>query len=373
MSEESTFPEPKLLGILKPETHLTTLRYSPCGDLLAAASFDQRIRRWDLRTVSKAPVETDPKKKKKTAPEYSVERMPDVEGHNGFVSRVVFHPSRLIAVSSDTWGGLRSWCYPAEKVEPIWVFPEAHDGWIRDLAMSPDGEWFATCGRDRKVRIFATIDGRLLAEFSNHQEDVFSVAIHPNGKHIVSADLFGKTILQNVETGEVEREYPCDDFHILHRLQDLAGIRRLKFSPKGDLLVIGTIPTGGANFRGQAQVRVIDPESGKVEHDLPMGDASKNAIAHDAEMLPDGTVVAVTTGQSGQGSLIFRNPAEESPRFQLTRGTVNNHSLAISPDFKNIAVAATNSGSAGNGKRLDKEGNYLQNHSPVHVFEMGDS
>ena len=44
--------------------------------------------------------------------------------------------------------------------------------------------------------------------------------------------------------------------------------------------------------------------------------------------------------------------------------------LALSPDRRTLAVAATNTGSNGNGKRLDKEGNYVGNHSPVHVFAL---
>ena len=39
-------------------------------------------------------------------------------------------------------------------------------------------------------------------------------------------------------------------------------------------------------------------------------------------------------------------------------------------DRRTLAVAATNTGSNGNGKRLDKDGNYVGNHSPVHVFAL---
>ncbi|HQW30515.1 MAG TPA: hypothetical protein PK529_15080, partial [Verrucomicrobiales bacterium] len=62
--------EPKLIGVIEPETHLTGLRYSPCGSLLAAPSFDGRVRRWRLIEGGAFP-----------PPE-----LPAVTGHNGFVS-----------------------------------------------------------------------------------------------------------------------------------------------------------------------------------------------------------------------------------------------------------------------------------------------
>lgn len=372
MSETPPPFEARSLGVLIPETHLAAVGLSPCGRILAGASFDQRIRRWDWSRVT-AAAETEPRDGKKIEIPDAESRRPDVApGHHGFVSGVVFHPTRLLAVSADTWGGLSAWPYLAEHPEPLWQDAEAHDGWIRDLAMSPDGEWFVTGGRDGKVGIFTTEGGRRLRAHAHHQgEEVFAVAIHPGGDLVASADLRGRVVLFEARTSRIRREFDASDFYLLHRLQDLAGIRRLRFSPGGEyLMVIGTLPTGGANFRGQAQFRLFDVESGAVAFDVPLGEAAKNAIAHDADFLSADLVVSVTTGQSGQGSLFVHRLGEMAPRFELNRGTVNNHGLALSPDRRTLAVAATNTGSNGNGKRLDKEGNYVGNHSPVHVFAL---
>jgi hypothetical protein len=48
----------------------------------------------------------------------------------------------------------------------------------------------------------------------------------------------------------------------------------------------------------------------------------------------------------------------------------NLHSLSWHPNGTRLAVVATNPGSNGNGRPLDKEGNYIGNKSPIHVFEV---
>jgi len=49
----------------------------------------------------------------------------------------------------------------------------------------------------------------------------------------------------------------------------------------------------------------------------------------------------------------------------------NCHSLSVHPDAAQLAVVATNRGSNGNGRRLDKEGRYAGNSSPIHFMQMG--
>ncbi len=345
--------EPKSLGVLTPEAHLSTIRHSPCGSILAGAGFDQAIHRWDLR-----------------GGEFPPPAMPKIGGHNGFVTAIGFHPDRFLGFSADSWGQLRAWPYLAENPQPYWAIPEAHDGWVRDLDVSANGEWIVTCGRDETVRIFSTTDGRQAAEFTGHAEDVFCVAAHPDNRRAVSADLKGRVFEWEIATGRKLREFDATEFHLLHRLQDIAGVRKLSFEHGGKtLLVAGGIPSGGANVRGRPHVKMFDFASGEVLHQVVLGDENKDVFAHDVALHPDGYLIAVTTGQPGQGNVILHRPGDEEPIFKSNKGTVNCHGLSLAPDAASFVVSATNSGSNGNGRRL-KDGKYLGNHSPLHVFSL---
>ena len=44
--------------------------------------------------------------------------------------------------------------------------------------------------------------------------------------------------------------------------------------------------------------------------------------------------------------------------------------LVDKADNRRFLLTSTNRGSNGNGRRLDKEGNYIGNYSPVHVMEL---
>lgn len=355
--------EPQAVGTITPDVALSTVRYSPCGRILAGTGFDQAIHRWNLNAMENPGDE-------KT---FTVPEMEKVKGHNGFVSALEFHPKREIAYSADSWGQLKAWPYLADNPELIWSLPEAHDGWVRDIAVGEDGDWIATCGRDGLCRIFLTINGGQLAEFSGHNgEDVFAIAVHPSGTWAVSGDLKGRILQWEIKSGKIVREFEASDFYLLHRLQDLSGLRKLYFDPTGKTLIVGgSIPTGGGNFRGRAHVRLFDFESGKVAHDVVIGDEGKDVIAHDVALHPSGYLVVCTTGQSGSGNLILHRPGETEPIYKSNKGTVNCHGLALSPDAKQVAVSATNRGSNANGRRLDKDGNYPHNHSPIYLYALG--
>ena len=347
--------DPTPIGIIEPDTHLTGIRYSPCGRLLAGPAFDGRVRRWSLSAdAAQPPVE-----------------WPAVSGHDGFATAIDFHPSRLLAFSADSWGQLRAWPYLGETVEPLWINAAAHDGWIRSIAVGGEGDWIATAGRDGRARLFSTTNGGQLAEFGPPADELFAVAAHPSGRWVVTGDLRGRLRQWEVKSGALVREFDGQAFHLLDRLQDIGGLRKLYFDREGTTLVAaGSVPGGGGNVRGHARVRVYDFESGGIRHDLPIGEADKDIFAHDMALLADGSLIVVTTGQPGQGKLLITRPGEEKPRFETSKGTVNCHSVALAPDGRHFAVSTTNTGSNGNGRRLDKDGKYPDNRSPIHLFAL---
>src|SRR5262249_31692728 len=63
---------------------------------------------------------------------------------------------------------------------------DAHQRWVRSLAVSPDGGRLATGSFDARVRLWDAHTGRLLHSLEAHTEPVHRVAFSPDGKLLAS-------------------------------------------------------------------------------------------------------------------------------------------------------------------------------------------
>lgn len=340
----------KPTAVVTPEIQVSCARYSPCGKFLLAPGFDGQVHRWNLE--GKEPIALAP-----------------VNGHQGWATDIAFHPDRELVISADSWGALRAWAYADKAPEPRWVLPEAHDGWIRSIAMSQDGQLLATCGRDRRVKLFQAETGELVRELERHDEDVYQVAFHPTGKWLMTGDLKGKVLQWETTTGKKLREFDASELYLYHRIQDVGGVRRLAFTPDGKTLAVsGGKPATGGFVKGHAQLLLFDLATGKRTQ-LGIGKESSDVFAHDLSFHPSGAILLVTSGQPGQGSLVIQRPESVEPDLIYKTKLTNCHSISAHPDGTHFAVSSTNQGSNGNGRRLI-EGKYPGNHSPIHILSV---
>ena len=340
---------PKQQKILELDRQLSMVRHTPCGKFLLGAGNDSTIRRWDLAAEEIAPLSP-------------------LTGHGGWVQCLVVHPKGQYVYSVDSWGQLRCTPYADEKPKPQWTVAEAHDGWIRALAISRDGKQLATCGRDRVVRVWNAADGKRLHEFA-HDEELFSVAFGPDGKSLVAGDLRGKVRQWDLASGKSTREFDASVLFTEHRLQDVGGARCLLFDAAGKTLYCaGTKPKNGGNVQGVPTVLLFDWQSGKHRKTLELGDTG-DAYVRDMAIHPQGFLMAVTSGSPGRGKLLYWQVDQEKA-FYENKKMQNCHSLSLHPDGFRLAVSATSRGSNGNGRRLDKEGKYANNTSPIFLLEM---
>jgi len=336
--------EPKPAKVLKTDRQLCMLRFSPCGKVLAAAGTDGTVRRWDAEALAE---------------------LPSLTGHGGWVQAIAFHGDKLFAV--DSWGSLRCWPFAEKEPKPAWHVAEAHDGWIRGLAVSPDGKHLATCGADQRVRVWSAEDGKKVQELTGHAADVFAVAFHPEGKSLVSGDLSGIVKEWDWSAGKALRSLDAKSLHRVDRLQEVGGARVLGFDRAGaTLAVAGTTPKNGGNVQGIPTILLFDWATGKVRNTVKIGNDG-DAYVCDLLLHTDGFLMAVTSGNPGVGKLFFQRPADAQPFF-LATNLPNSHSLALNPAGTRLAVSATNGGSNGNGRGKDKE--YPGNFSPIHVFDL---
>jgi len=343
--------EPHERHVVTVEPQIVAARFSPSGKQLVAGGLDARVRRWELE------------------PDKAIE-LTALEGHHGWVHALGFDRDGTRLFTGDSWGQLRGWAFDQQDPMPTWIQETAHDGWLRDLHVSPDSQTLATCGRDQVVRIWSAEDGSLQRELKGHHQDVYCVRFHPDGQTLVSGDERGVVKHWDVATGNCLGEFDASVLYLLHRLQDVGGARVLTFDQNGQTLACGgTTPKNGGSVQGTPTVLLFDVDSRTLKHTLEMG-APTQCFVHDIHLHHAGFVMAVTSGTPGQGQLVFQRPEDEAP-FYLNNKMQNCHSLSVHPDGMQLVVVATNRGNNGNGRRLDKEGRYAGNSSPVHFLQMG--
>ncbi|NDD36950.1 MAG: hypothetical protein EB082_00825, partial [Verrucomicrobia bacterium] len=293
--------------------------------------------------------------------------LPHLAGFNGWVQTIAFHPKDKVLYAADTWGKLTATAYEGDAPNPLWENATAHDGWIRKLAISADGQHLVTGGRDQFVRVWTTA-GKLVAEHK-HTEDVYAVAFAPEGKVVAFGDEKGRVKTWDFGTKQIVREFDAKVFHKLSRLQDVAGLRMLAFIEGGKSLVVGGCePEGGGFLEGVPVLLKFETATGRQQTEWKFG-AAKDGFVLDVAQYPGGYLIVVTSGQPGNGKIMFLRPGEKEPFFTHTN-VANVHSVTLHPDGKRFAVAAMNKASNGNGRPKTTDGSYPSNTSPVHLFEI---
>jgi len=105
---------------------------------------------------------------------------------------------------------------------------EAHEGWVRSVAFSPDGKCIVSGSDDKTIRLWDAETGeQLQPPFKGHEDWITSVAFSPDGKCIVSGS-GDKTIrLWNAEIAEQlqpshrdQVAFPPDSKHIVLKSDD---------------------------------------------------------------------------------------------------------------------------------------------------------
>ncbi|HEX4588599.1 MAG TPA: WD40 repeat domain-containing protein [Gemmataceae bacterium] len=130
---------------------------------------------------------------------------------------------------------------------------QAHTGFVKAVAISPDGKRALSGGLDGTVRLWDVESGKAVRQFVGHQGVVNSVAFSADGKDILSGGDDGVMRLWDVGTGK-ER----------NRFEGYA-VWRVAFSPDGRRLASGE---GRRDERGLLRLwdRVTGKELRRFEH-----------------------------------------------------------------------------------------------------------
>lgn len=338
--------------VITHERQFWQARFSPCGRYLVACGYDATIQRWDI----------------------SVEEphlLKPLIGHNGWIQDMGFQPNSERLLTADSWGQLACWSYAESEPTLVWSLPNAHERWIRALAVSLDGKLVATGGNGSVVRLWSTEDGVLQKELP-HPHRVFSLRFHPDGKSLVSGDLPGIIREWDVDNGQEIRQLSAstlyaDEVETKGRIQQCGGVRSLEFDATGSRLVCGGQKEPGGGFAtGTPCVLVFDWKSGEQIREMPMG-GTQDGFTYDARFHPDGFVMATSSAFPGKGHVWFWRP-EDDDAFFSSKNLPNGRSLSLHPDGQRIAHLTSESRN-GNGRPLN-DGEYAGGSAVIRLMRF---
>lgn len=329
------------------ERQLTACRFSPCGTYVVAAGFDFQLQRWNLETDERT----------------------ELTGHPSWIGDLAFHPDKQRLYSVDYQGGLFCWEYTLAAPKPLWQKADAHDGWARKIAVSPDGKYVATGGNDQVVKLW-TNDGKPVAELAGHQAYIFSLLFHPDGKSLLSGDQLGIVRHWEISSGKQLREL---DLTVLHTrkedfLADVGGVRSLTFDDSGGILACGGMTNAQSNSfcPGDPLVVLLDFSTGKEISRLKPSQKADGPI-NSLRFVSDGTLVGVGEGASG-ASLAFWNTGQASPIHSMKMNS--GYEVDLHPDGLRLAVTRFEAnGRGGNGRHSTPE-DYVSNDGIVDVYHL---
>ena len=215
---------------------------------------------------------------------------------------------------------------------------KAHKGWIRTLALSPDGKWLASGGNDRVVRLWNVADGEKLREFPGAERDIYSLAFHPGGQWLLAGDLDGKIRQWNIADGGLVRTVDASALHTYEGGQQVhyGGVRSLVVSPDAKWLIGGGLHKG-TNPLGNVQEPLalrFEWETAKLARQH-VTEGNPNERIWALHCHPQGFLIAAIGGS--KGALLFWNEGEDKP-FHTVPLPNSARGMSVHPDGIQIAT-----------------------------------
>ncbi|GAB5440836.1 MAG: hypothetical protein Fues2KO_11850 [Fuerstiella sp.] len=257
---------------------------------------------------------------------------------DAWVRAMAVLPNRRELITGGYDGRLIWWPETDAAPKPIRTV-QAHDGWIRALALSSDRKLLASVGNDLVVRVWNAETGERLKELRGHESYIYNVAFHPaDANRLVTGDLMANLIDWEWEAGKQVRTWRAESLQKYDKtfVADIGGFRGMTFSADATALLCSGITNVSNAFAGVGNPSVVafdwETNQQQIEH---LSKGKVQGVAWGVACLNDGTRVAATGGRGGY--LLFWKP-EEANEFHNVKMKDVGRDLDLSRDGLHLAV-----------------------------------
>lgn len=328
-------------------------RFDPAGRFLFASAEDNTIQRYDLLTGSKVAFVGHtswvrglaflgtPSNGSGELEAWS-RRATSLQSVAGVAAASLPAPkaSPFTLISADYHGNLIWWPGEADAPKPIRTV-HAHAGWVRAIAISPDGKTLASCGNDNAIKLWNAADGKPIRTLEGHSSHVYNVAFHPGGTRLASQELKGIVKDWDLKTDTSTRDL---DVKVLHKydptfMADIGGARAMAFNADGTSLAVAGISNVSNAFAGVGNPLVVlfDWKAGTSKQLKPK-DAFQGTM-WGVGFHPAGYVIAAGGGNGGR---IWFWKGEELVSSHMVTVPASARDMALHPSGQRLAVAGGN-------------------------------